>query len=474
MINDIAIIIFTLFTVIFIVFIPRIGFENKLISKFGIDRDWYIPVMALGVAFALSLISLSTIGIVFLDKIEIIVLIFSFAIISEGLAESGFFSYIAYRITEKCGGDSFRLVLYLYILTSIITLFTSNDIVVLVLTPVVLAICVQSNFKNAKLILMSQFVAANTLSMGLIIGSPTNLIIGNKLDINFIYFLALMILPAIVAFLATFTLIDFIQSHIQKKTPFFFSDLIFPKKHNLPDKIPFPVFTKQMGHWILIFAGVVVLVAIDPIMKISLLGIGLIGIAVSFIYMNYYLKNPKYIVSSLMNIPYGIFFFGMTFFMFAYEFSRGSLATEYVVPYLNQHIMHSPIKASLVGVFGSGFLVNVFNDLPASALLSELYPKLEADYVTKTIFLQAVLIGVNIGCYVTPVGALAGIIWFNTLRVHRNKLGQLYKEQATQLILPTRGDLVRFGVVNFLFVGLLSGLLLIFIWFVILLIAKPY
>lgn len=134
--------------------------------------------------------------------------------VSEGLSKSGISHYLAFRIAERCGGSTGRLLFYLFIMASALTAFTSNDIVVLALTPIVISVCHQAHIHNVRLILLSTFVAANTLSMALLIGSPTNIILADALGIDGLRFTVLMAVPAIFAFLVTFSAISRIVSRV--------------------------------------------------------------------------------------------------------------------------------------------------------------------------------------------------------------------------------------------------------------------
>ena len=67
------------------------------------------------------------------------------------------------------------------------------------MTPVVLEAARQNGIKDARLLLISQYIAANTLSMGLMIGSPTNLIVSQAGRINFVQYAVLMAKPTLAA-----------------------------------------------------------------------------------------------------------------------------------------------------------------------------------------------------------------------------------------------------------------------------------
>jgi arsenical pump membrane protein len=469
------ILLFIITSVLFIVTDQRFAFEQRLRLRYGIDRDWWIPPIALAIAFAASVVEPPAIRTAFFQKFDILMLIFSFGIMSEGLGKSGFFRHIAYKIVDKCQGNTARLILYMYIMTSIATFFTTNDIVVLVITPIIVAICFQAAIRNTKLILLSQFIAANTLSMGLLIGSPTNIIISEQMSIDFFSYLALMVLPAVVAFVSSFVLINQVMKIARSDRFSLFDDLAFQRQYSMPEANPEPYFTAHMRDWLLIFGTFVVLVAIVTFIETSLLWCAVPSMLISFVYWYRSDEHEVPLRESVKNLPYGIFFFGMTFFIFAEQFAQSNLMNGTLIPFLQQFFAGQPVRASVVGVFGSGMMVNMFNDLPAAALVAQMIAKVELQsFATRHILIQGSLIGLNIGTYVTQVGALAGLIWFNQLRVQRTKQRDLFPNLADDMRFPKRMDLLRFGLLHFFFTGLLTATFLIFEWVLVSFLVGPY
>ncbi|MBY6287251.1 hypothetical protein GLT90_01460 [Nanohaloarchaea archaeon H12] len=456
-----VILLLNLFCVFLIVKRHRFDWELRLRNSFGIDRHWWIPVIALGFAVFFSVVSFSSIQTAFVEKFEIIALIFSFGVMAEGLRSSGFFRHLAYRIVERGNGDTGKLILSMFILTSSITFFTSNDIVVYVLTPIIVSICFQAGIENTKLILLSQFIAANTVSMGMLIGSPTNLILAESVGLDFFSYLFLMVLPALVAFGASFLLLKITVRLLKNEKLPFFSDLEFCDSYTMPDENPVPEFRPQMRDWILIFGFFVGLVAVVTLMDHSLLWCAAPATAVSLVYWHFSGNHKTGVRGLLGRLPYGIFFFGMTFFIFAEQFSRTGFVNTELVPFLQNFFHNNTLKTVFTGIFGSGVMVNMFLDLPSAAIISQVISKLEIGFVAEKILTQASLIGLNIGTYVTSIGALAGLIWFDEIRAQRELEEGDSPGLDTEMIFPNRVDLLRYGVLHFLFTGVIAAVFLL-------------
>ena len=152
-----------------------------------------------------------------INPLKILVLFFSMTFLSVLLDEVGLFRYLAKKATKAADGSQYLLFVLLYLLISVLTVFTSNDIMILTLTPFICFFC-----RNTKIdpvpFLVSEFAAANTWSMMLIIGNPTNIYLGTCAGIGFVEYLKVMILPTLCAGLSELLLILFLfRKRLKKK-----------------------------------------------------------------------------------------------------------------------------------------------------------------------------------------------------------------------------------------------------------------
>lgn len=132
------------------------------------------------------------------NPVKILVLFFSMTLLSVFLDEAGFFRYLAAAVLRHAGASQKRLFFLLYLAVSVLTVFTSNDIIVLTFTPF---LCYFA--KNAEIdplpYLFCEFVAANTWSMALIIGNPTNIYLAAGAGVDFAGYTRVMLLPTALA-----------------------------------------------------------------------------------------------------------------------------------------------------------------------------------------------------------------------------------------------------------------------------------
>ena len=173
------------------------------IKKIKIDTYWIIALIG---AIILLCFSYAPIKEVFnqltsnnaINPIKILVLFFSMTSISIFLDELGLFKYLASLASKHAKGNQYVLFIILYALTSILTIFTSNDVVILTLTPFICFFAKRSKI-NPIPYLVSEFVAANTWSLMLVIGNPTNIYLATSNGISFVDYFKVMAIPTIVS-----------------------------------------------------------------------------------------------------------------------------------------------------------------------------------------------------------------------------------------------------------------------------------
>ncbi|KAI8819692.1 arsenical pump membrane protein-domain-containing protein [Fimicolochytrium jonesii] len=140
-----------------------------------------------------------------IQPFSVVILVFALAYICISIDVTGFFAYVAFQVAKRGGASGTSLFRNLYILSTIMTIFTSNDVVVLTVTPIVCYLTAETKTDPTSY-LFSTFIACNIASMALYIGNPTNIIVAQAYDINFLQYSAWMILPTIAGLLTAYIL----------------------------------------------------------------------------------------------------------------------------------------------------------------------------------------------------------------------------------------------------------------------------
>ena len=403
-----------------IIFIPHFK-----IGKVTIDTYWILPLIAAIILLATSLAPLNEVissltSHTSINPLKILGLFFSMTIISVYLDELGLFKYLAGKAAEKAGSNQFVLFLILYLLVAVLTIFTSNDVVILTFTPFICFFAKRTKI-NPLPYLIAEFAAANTWSMMFIIGNPTNIYLGTSAGINFIDYFKVMAIPTLVAGVIQLGIIFLI----------FFKKLKEPisaehEEYKIESKVDLIV-----GLSVLI--SVLVLLIISNYIHLEMYLISLIGagtlLLISLFVRLFTKKNWNYLKDSLVRLPYQLIPFILSMFVIVVALSYQGIS-DHISSFLN--------KGSSIWIYGiSSFIsANIINNIPMSILFSNL-----ASGLTGKAYLEGVyssIIGSNIGAIFTPIGALAGIMFSSLLNKHDIKFSFLsFVKYGSIISIPT-------------------------------------
>lgn len=336
-----------------------------------------------------------------INPLKILTLFISMTMLSIYLDEVGFFSYIAGISLKFAKTSQLRLFCVLFLLVSVLTVFTSNDIIILTFTPF---ICYFS--KKAEIdpmpYLFGEFVAANTWSMMLIIGNPTNIYLATANGIGFGTYTAHMLLPTLFAGITAFLLLLMIF-----RKPLSQPISIKEEKPAIRDK-----GLVIIGLLHLVFCTILLILS-------SYIGLEMwyitLGFAVSlFLCVTIYKKKKgvkeRVLLHTIMRAPWELIPFVLSMFLLVLTLDRYQVTTIISDFFGTDHLVWKYGIASFLAA-------NVMNNIPMSVAFSSIVNHLpEADRLPAA---YASIIGSNIGAYFTPLGALAGIMWSGIL----NKMG---------------------------------------------------
>lgn len=124
-------------------------------------------------------------------------LLFGMMLIASHLYVSGFYSWVMQRLKRVEVGPE-RFLLYLVLITGVLSAVLLNDIVCLALVPWVIAICQERSWKSAPF-LWGIALAANVGSMMTLIGNPQNILISERLSLSFLRYFAIAGVPGILS-----------------------------------------------------------------------------------------------------------------------------------------------------------------------------------------------------------------------------------------------------------------------------------
>ena len=421
MIPTLVISVITFITIVISLFL----FPKIRIGKLLIHTYWIIALVG-----ALLLISTTLVPIKEVYKeltadsainpLKILILFFSMTFISILLDEFGLFRFLA-SLAAKRAKNQYVLFFSFYFLVAALTIFTSNDVVILTFTPFICFFCKRMKI-NPIPYLVSEFAAANTWSLLFIIGNPTNIFLGTSAGITFINYAKVMALPTITAGIVELFIIF----------------TIF--RHKLSEKIgEINIETEKIENKPMLICGIVhllvclVFLVIANYIHIEMWLVSLICatslLVTTSIISLIMRKDFHFLLQSAKRLPYPLIPFFLSMFIIVVTFNYQGISLKFATLLGNRN----PVW---VYGFTSLLMSNVINNIPMSILYTGLCSHLESAVYLKAIY--ASIIGSNIGAFLTPIGALAGIMFLDIVNKHEVKFTfTQFVEYGIIIALPT-------------------------------------
>ena len=405
----IPVVVISLITFILVI-VSILFFPHLKIKKITLDTYWMIALLGALILIIFGLVPIRDIGSELtsskaINPLKILVLFFSMTIISIFLDEFGLFKYLAAKAAQNIKGSQMRLFLMLYALTSVLTIFTSNDIVILTLTPFICFFC-----KHAKInplpYLIGEFVAANTWSLMFIIGNPTNIYLATSAGINFVDYFKAMWLPTLLAGITEIVImLGLFYKKLQEPITVGTAD------EHIESRVDVII---GLTHLIVCLVFLIISSYINVEMWLVSLISGTSLVLCTLVVRLVTKEHWNYLGESFKRLPYQLIPFFLSMFVIVVAYNYQGITGE-ISKFLG--------NSQTVWVYGySSFLTcNLINNIPMSMLFSDVALSLTGTSYSQAIF--ASIIGSNIGAFLTPIGALAGIMFTSLV----NKYGMRFR-----------------------------------------------
>lgn len=209
---------FVIFPVSFHVRLPRLGKRRIPINLAT------APIIAIAILWASQCLGATQIrdGIVGTDGVKpynILILFSSLAYMAITLDITGVLQSAAFWVSNQGGSSGWRLYFYFYLMLTLLSVLLGNDPVILSGTVFLVYYTAAAGLEPMPW-LISEFASANTASMVLFVGNPTNVVICEGFAINNAAFTAYTILPFVACNVFCFLALAFqfrSNKHIPRK-----------------------------------------------------------------------------------------------------------------------------------------------------------------------------------------------------------------------------------------------------------------
>lgn len=383
-------------------------FDFKIkIGKVKIGAYWIACLLGAIICISCKFISTDSLKNVFvssanINPVKILVIFLSCTSLSVLLDKIGFFKYIAQLTLKKAKSSQTKLFFVFSFIVILLTIFTSNDILILTFTPFICYFTKRAKVDPTPYI-VSEFVMANAWSMFFYIDNPTNIYLCTNFGITFLDYVIKMFLPTIIAGLVSLFLVYFL---FRKK---------LKQKIEIEDEEILKPNPALLGIGLSGLSIMVIMMIICPYIGLDIWYIPLVCAVLTYIITLIYILATKQkldiLGQSFKSLPYELIPFLISMAILISTLQDIGFIEIFANALSGQHFIVIGLIAFLAG--------NIINNIPMSMFFTSVLGSMPLVYNN----IYAVVIASNLCAFLTPVGALAGIMFMKILKENEVKYG---------------------------------------------------
>ncbi len=326
---------------------------------------------------------------------DTIALLLGMMIIISVLQLDGFFSLIAEK-TLSWSQTPLRLLVVITFVTGIASAFLVNDAVVLLFTPVIIALCSASSL-NPVPFLIAEILSANIGSAMTITGNPQNMLIGINSGIDYAsFFIRLLPVSLLGMVLVVLVVRWFYRPHFRSGIK------IDTGSHH------FDYSYQSMKFSVPVFLGVVVLFFFGKLLNLSIPVIALTGASLILIFGK---VKPSRVIK---NVDWVLLLFFASLFIVV----EGAVKAGLMDLFIQSHGWTDNI-GSILQVHGlSLFLSQIVSNVPYTVMMLPLFKPLSSEILWLSLASASTLAG-----NATIIGAMANLIVIESAEKQHVKIG---------------------------------------------------
>jgi len=310
--------------------------------------------------------------------------------------ETGFFQYLAIKAAKLAGGKPWLLLVYLGLVTSLVSMVLDNVTTIIIMVPVTVSLADVLGIPLMPF-LMSEVLLSNIGGVATLIGDPPNILIGSAAGFSFTDFLTHLAPIVVIAWLLAQGLLLFIFRGSLAQKPANVDHLMaMDARRSIADPLTANRMLKVLGFTILLFL-VHDRIGLDP---------GLVALAGGCLGLLW--VRPK-LENILNDVHWDVLLFFIALFVIVGGLEGGGvlqLAGQGITLLSQRGMVLAGLVVLWAGALGSGVISNV----PFTIAMLPIFKGLASQGIPVVPLWWALALGVGFGGNLTPIGAAANVL----------------------------------------------------------------